>query len=166
LNEGYTKLLYGSEAMNREFSVIGKAVPRVDALAKVTGRALYAADLSMPGMLYGKILRSPYAHAKILNIDTGQAEKLPGVRAVVTGKDFPGIKYGLMPETRDQLPFPIDKVRHYGEGVAAVAAIDPEIAEEALSLIKVEYEELPPVLDPVEAMKEGSPLVHEHAPLT
>lgn len=150
--------------MNQEFSVIGKAVPRVDALAKVTGRAVYAADLSLPGMLHGKILRSPYAHAKILNIDTSKAEKLPGVRAIVTGKDFPGIKFGLMPETRDQLPFPIDKVRHYGEGVAAVAAIDPDIAEEALSLIRVEYEELPPVLDPIEAMKEDSPLVHEHAP--
>lgn len=147
----------------QEFDVIGQPLPRLDAVPKVTGRALYAADLVLPGMLYGKLLRSPYAHARIVHIDTSAAERLPGVRAVVTGKDFPGIKFGLMPETRDQLPLATDKVRHYGEAVAAVAATDEDTAEEALDLIQVEYEELPPVLDPLAAMREDAPLVHEHA---
>jgi len=150
--------------MNEEYKVVGKPLPRIDALPKVLGQASYAADLILPGMLHGKVLRSPHAHARILSIDTSRAEKLPGVRAVVTGKDFPGIKFGLMPQTRDQLPLATDKVRHYGEGLAGVAAIDEDIAEEALGLIKVEYEELPPVLDPVAAMSEDASLVHDNMP--
>lgn len=146
-----------------EYSVIGKPLPRVDAVVKVTGSARFADDISIQGMLRGKVLRSPYAHAKILGIDTSRAEKLPGVRAIITGKDFPGIKFGFLPQTRDQLPFATDKTRHVGEAVAAVAAVDEEVAEEALHLIKVDYEVLQPVLTVEEALKDGAPLVHEHA---
>mgnify|MGYP001617592335 CR=1 FL=1 len=114
-----------------DYQVIGKPVPRVDAKVKVTGQAVYAADLILPGMLHGKVLRAPYAHARIVNIDTSRAEKLPGVRSVVTGKDFPQTKFGFLPSTRDRVAWPRDKVRHYGEAVAAVAAIDEDLAEEA-----------------------------------
>lgn len=144
-----------------EYSVVGKSVERKDGRVKVTGKAKYAADLVAPGMLHGKILRSPLAHAKILNIDTSKAKALPGVMAVITGKDFPGIPFGTRPDTRDQLPMPITKVHHFGEGVAAVAAIDEDTAEEALELIKVDYEELPPVLTIEDALKPDAPLVNE-----
>lgn len=147
----------------REFNVIGKPLPRIDGKVKVTGTAIYADDLSLPGMFHGKLLRSPYAHAKILNIDTRKAEKLQGVKAIITGKDFPGIVIGFMKQFADRPPIAIDKVRHYGEAMAAVAAVDEDTAEEALDLIEVEYEELPPVLNWEEALKEGAPLVHDHA---
>jgi len=143
-----------------EYSVIGKRVPRVDGRVKVTGEAKYAADYELPGMLWCKILRSPYAHAKILNIDTSRAEKLAGVKAIITGKDFGGWKWGWMPKTRDEPPLAVDKVRYLAEAVAAVAAVDEETAEEATELIQVDYEELPGVFDPEEAMKEGAPQVH------
>jgi len=120
----------------------------------------------LPGMLFGKILRSPYPHASILHIDTSRAEKLHGVRAVMTGKDIERIKVGIVPirpETMDEYPVAVDKVRYIGEPVAAVAAIDEEIAEEALDLIKVEYQELPAVFDPEEAMKPGATIIHEYA---
>lgn len=146
-----------------ELSVVGKPLPRIDAVVKATGSARFADDISVLGALRGKVLRSPYAHAKILNIDTSKAERLPGVRGIITGKDFPGIKFGFLPQTRDQLPFATDKTRFVGEAVAAVAAIDEEVAEEALHLIKVDYEVLQPVLTAQEAIKEGAPLVHEHA---
>ena len=146
-----------------EYEIVGKPVPRIDGRVKVTGTAAYADDLLLPGMLHGKVLRSPYAHAKILNIDTKKAENLTGVRAVITGKDFPGIVVGFMKRFADRPPIAIDKVRHYGEAVAAVAAIDEDTAEEALDLIEVEYEELPCVLSYEEALKEGAPIIHEHA---
>lgn len=149
--------------MKEETSVIGKGVPKVDAVLKATGRAGYGADFSLPGMLHGKILRSPIPHGKILHIDTKKALKLPGVRAIVTGKDFPwGLKYGFTAATRDQTPLAQEKVRYIGDEVAAVAAIDEDVAEEALDLIKVDYEELPAVFDPFEAMKEGAPQIHDH----
>jgi 4-hydroxybenzoyl-CoA reductase alpha subunit len=145
-----------------EYSVIGKRVPRVDAVDKITGQAKYAADYSLPGMLWCKVLRSPYAHARILTIDTSRAERLPGVKAVVTGKDFGGWTWGFMPATRDEPPVALDKVRYLYEAVAAVAAVDEDIAEEATELIKVDYEELPGVFDPEEAMQEGAPQVHDY----
>jgi CO/xanthine dehydrogenase Mo-binding subunit len=149
--------------MREELSVVGKGIPKVDGVLKATGKAAFGADFSLPGMLYGKILRSTVPHAKILNINTSKALKLPGVRAVLTGKDFPwGLKYGFTAITRDQTPLAQDKVRYIGDEVAAVAAIDEDIAEEALDLIKVEYEELPAVFDPSEAMKEGAPQLHDH----
>jgi 4-hydroxybenzoyl-CoA reductase subunit alpha len=126
---------------------------------------MYTVDMKLPGMLYGKILRSPYPHARIIDIDTSRAEKLPGVKAVIAGKDTLGVKYGtfvIRLEFLDKYALAMDKVRFIGEAVAAVAAMDEDIAEEALDLIRVEYEELPAVFDPEEAMKEGAPLVHDN----
>ncbi|MDP2935843.1 MAG: molybdopterin-dependent oxidoreductase [Dehalococcoidia bacterium] len=145
-----------------EFSVIGKRVPKIDSTVKATGEAQYTADMVMPGMLWGKVLHSPVPHARILNIDYSRALRLPGVRGVVTGKDAKGEKYGFIPYTRDKMPFETEKVRYIGDEIAAVAAIDEDIAEEALSLIKVDLEELPAVFDPVKALKEGAPQIHDH----
>ncbi|MBI4522369.1 MAG: molybdopterin-dependent oxidoreductase [Deltaproteobacteria bacterium] len=148
---------------SHDYSIIGKPLPKKDAWIKAAGEAKYADDLFFNGMLYGKLLRSPHPHAKIVHVDVSRAATLAGVRAVVTGKDFPGIKYGNMPQTRDYLPLAIDKVRYAGEEVAAVAAIDEDTAEEALDLIRVEYELLPAVFDPEGAMEPGAPQLHEHA---
>jgi CO/xanthine dehydrogenase Mo-binding subunit len=139
-------------------SSVGKRIPKRDAIDKVTGRATYIQDLKVPGMLYGRILRSKYPHARIVGIDTSRARKVLGVRAVITAEDVPPIRYGFM---KDQPVLKSGKVRSYRDEVAAVAAISPEIAEEALNLITVEYEALPGVFDPLEAMKEDAPLVHE-----
>ena len=135
---------------------VGKSVPRKDGPLKATGRAQYTVDLSLPGMLIGKVLRSPHPHARILSIDTSQAEKLPGVKAVVTAADSLQIKHGFVETPRypaDQYPIAVDTVRHVGEDIAGVAAVDEDTAEEALALIKVEYELLPAVFDPEEAME-------------
>ncbi len=147
-----------------KYSVIGQRVWRVDGPEKVTGSAKYTFDLVLPNMLYGKILRSPHPHAKILNIDTSKAERLPGVKAVVTGKDTKGRKQGIwrrFPELCDEEILCRTKVRYIGDPVAAVAAIDEDTAEEALELIEVEYEPLPAVFDPLEAIKEDAPQIHE-----
>lgn len=141
-----------------DFLNIGKRIPKLDAEEKVTGKAIYIHDLKIPGMLYGKILYSAYPHAKIIHIDTSKAEKLLGVKAVLTGYNIPSIKFGFY---KDNTPLKANKVRSLRDEVAAVAAIDPEIAEEAVGLIKVDYEPLPAVFDPEEAMKEGAPLIHE-----
>jgi 4-hydroxybenzoyl-CoA reductase alpha subunit len=143
------------------YAVIGKRIPRIDGRAKVTGEAKYAADYELPGMLWCKVLRSPYAHAKILNVDVSRAEKISGVKGVLTGKDFKGWKWGWMPRTRDEAPLATHRVRYLAEAVAAVAAVDEDTAEEAAGLIKVDYEELPGVFDPEEAMKEGAPQIYE-----
>jgi 4-hydroxybenzoyl-CoA reductase alpha subunit len=144
-----------------EYSVIGKRLPRIDATEKATGTAKYLGDLKIPGMLYGKILRSPYAHAKILRVDTSKAESLKGVRAVVTGKDTQGLRLCVIPHLANKTPLAEDRVRFIGDEIAAVAADSEEIAEEALDLIEVEYEELPGVFDPLEAMKPGAVKIHE-----
>jgi xanthine dehydrogenase molybdenum-binding subunit len=137
---------------------VGKRVPKIDAVDKATGRAQYIQDLKLPGMLYGKILYSKFPHARIAKIDTAKARALPGVRAVLTGEDCPEIKMGVY---KDNRPLKAGKVRSYRDEVAAVAATDPDIAEEALSLIEVIYEPLPGVFDPEEAMQKNAPLVHE-----
>ena len=139
-------------------TAIGKRLPRNDGLQKVTGDAKYADDFYLPGMLYGKLLRSPHAHARILNVNADRALALPGVRAVVFGKDTPGISYGTIP---DEYGLAMDKVRFIGDEVAAVAATDEETAEAALEYIDVDYEVLPSVQDPVKAMREGAPVIHE-----
>ncbi len=136
----------------------------LDAAAKVTGAAQFTDDLILPGILYGKILRSPLPHARILHVDTSKAERLPGVKGVVTGQDIPDRKYGIVPKAKDESALARDKVRFIGDEVAAVCAVDPEIAEEALDLIQVDYEELPAVFDPMEAIKEGAPVVHDDVP--
>jgi CO/xanthine dehydrogenase Mo-binding subunit len=137
---------------------VGKGIPRTIEIDKVTGRATYINDLKLPGMLYGKIRYSDYAHARIKRIDTTKAEALAGVRAVLTGHNIPDVRVGFL---KDQTVLKKDVVRQFRDEVAAVAAVSPEIAEEALELIEVEYEELPAVFDPFEAMKEDAPLVHE-----
>ena len=147
-----------------EYTIIGKRMPRVDSRAKVMGKAKYTADLKLPGMLVGKIKRSPYAHARILDIDTSKAENLPGVKAVVTGKDTEGVKWGVFPYTRDQQFIQIEKARYIGDEVAGIAAVDEETALKALDLIEVEYEELPAVFDPMEAMASETELIHEDFP--
>jgi len=141
-----------------EYSFIGSEAPRPDAPDKVAGRALYVHDMVRPGMLYGKIKFSDYAHAKIKHIDTSRAEKLQGVRAVISAYNTPEIRIGFI---KDNVVLKKDKVRQYRDEVAAVAAVDPEIAEEAVELIKVEYEELPAVFTPEDALKEDAPLIHE-----
>lgn len=137
---------------------------RIDAASKATGEALFAADLSLPRMLVGKILRSPHAHARIVSIDTSKAERLPGVKAVVTAKDTGGDRWGVFKYTQDQQFLPTEKVRYVGEEVAAVAAIDEEIAIEALSLIEVTYDVLPAVFTIEEALAPGAPQLHEAYP--
>jgi len=151
----------------KKYSYVGKGVPRIDAFEKVTGTAQYTADLRLPGMLHTKLLKSPHAHASIISIDTSEAEKLPGVRAILTGKEAP-YKFGIYMQDKEVLAQ--EKVHHVGEPVVAVAADTEEIAEQAVELIKVKYEELPAVFDQRDAMKDGAPLVHErlhdymHAP--
>lgn len=147
-----------------QFQVLSSRAPRLDAPAKVTGRAKYADDLTMPGMLHAAILQSPIAHGNILNIDTSKAKKLPGVKAVITAKDAGLVKYGVSPARYDETLFAFDKVRYVGDEIAAVAAVDQATAQEALELIKVDYEELPAVFDMFEAMKEGAPQLHDEFP--
>jgi 4-hydroxybenzoyl-CoA reductase alpha subunit len=139
--------------------MIGKRVHMVDAWDKVTGKTVYGIDLRLPGMLQGKILRSSLPHAKVIHIDTSKAERLLGVRAVVTAEDTPRVKYGS--QIDDEYPLAVDKVRYIGDEVAAVAAVDEDTAIEALDLIRVEYEELPAVFSPQEAILPGAPKVHD-----
>ncbi len=147
-----------------EYAVLGKRLPRVDGPAKAAGKADFADDLTVSGMLHGKMLRSPHAHARILSIDTSRAEKLPGVRAVIVGTDFGNFRYGLRADTRDEYALARGKVRYIGDEVAAVAAIDEDTALAALELIQVEYEVLPAVFDPEKALEEGAPQIHEDKP--
>ena len=146
------------EKLMTNLSIVGQRIPKLDAAEKATGRSKYIQDVTLPGMLYGKILYSKYPHARIVNIDTSRAKKLQGVRAVLTGEDIPAIRMGVY---KDNPPLKAGKVRSYRDEVAAVAAIDPEIAEEALNLIEVTYEALPAVFDPETAMQKDAPLVHE-----
>ena len=143
------------------FTSVGVSVPRVDARDKVTGRAAYTADIHLANIVYGKILGSPIAHGRIKRIDTSKAGALDGVLAVITGKDVPDTMYGVSPARYDEYVLAKDTVRHVGDEVAAVAAVDEKTAEKAISLIGVEYEELPAVFDPIEAIKDGAPLLHD-----
>jgi xanthine dehydrogenase molybdenum-binding subunit len=147
------------EVNMRDLSKVGKRVPKKDGPTKVSGGAVYIQDVKVPGMLYGKILYSKHAHGRIVKLETSRAEKLAGVKAVLTAADVPNnFRFGFL---KDNPPLKTDKVLSMRDEIAAVAAISPEIAEEALDLIEVEYEELPGIFDPVEAMKEGAPLIHE-----
>jgi len=137
---------------------VGQSELRVDGIGKVTGFSRYTDDLKLSGMLYARIKKSPYPHAKILKINTSKAKKLPGVKVIVTGKDVPN-RVGLYLEDKTFLA--IDKVRFIGEPVAAVSAESEEIAEEAVSLIEVDYEELPAVFSPIDGIKPDAPLIHK-----
>jgi CO/xanthine dehydrogenase Mo-binding subunit len=150
-----------------ELDYVGKRVLRKDGPEKVTGRALYTADIHLPGTLVGRILRSPHPHARIVNVDTSRARGVPGVKAIITGQDTHGAMHGFVETPRyppDQYCLALDKVRYVGEEVAAVAATDEYAAEEAIHLIDVEYEPLPAIFDPFEAMEPGAPEIHPRHP--
>ncbi|MFZ0774733.1 MAG: molybdopterin cofactor-binding domain-containing protein [Candidatus Sulfotelmatobacter sp.] len=149
--------------MSYDFSIIGKPTAMVDAAEKTTGGRKYADDLTVPGMLTGKILHSPYPHARLKRIDTSRAETLDGVVAVVIGKDAPN-PYGILPVGHDEHALALDKVRYVGDNVACVVAVSESIAEQALELIDVDYEVLPAYFDPEESMKAKSDLIHDNKP--
>ena len=149
--------------MSPEFAVIGKPTAMVDAAEKTTGSGKYTDDLSVPGMLVGKILHSPYPHARIKAINTSKAENLNGVVAVAVGQDAPKT-YGILPVGHDEYPLALDKVRYVGDNVACVVATSEAIAERALELIDVDYEVLPGYFDPEDSMKAQSDLIHDHKP--
>ncbi len=146
-----------------DFSIVGTNYSRIDAEAKVTGRAEYSGDISLRGMLWGKMVRSPHAHAKIISIDTSKAAELTGVKAIITGDDFTAGCLGnaeFAKQYADKYPLAKEKVRLIGDEVAAVAAVDEATAAKACSLIKVEYEVLPPLFSPKDAIKDGAPAIH------
>ncbi len=146
---------------NTENSIIGQRPIRPDSIEKVTGQAQFGADFTLPRMLYGSVLRSDCAHARIISIDTSEAEKIEGVKAVVTGQDFAHLDYGGVGDlARDNLA--IEKILYHGHALAAVAAISRTISDEALRAIRVQYEELVPVMTLEDAMKEDAVILHEH----
>jgi 4-hydroxybenzoyl-CoA reductase subunit alpha len=144
------------------YKYIGAPLPKVDAYAKVTGRALYADDIMLPRMLFGRLLRSPHAHARIISIDTHRALELPGVLAVITGEDLPQ-RFGILPSSQDEYALAVGKVRYVGDPVAAVAALDPDILDEAIKLINVEYEVLPALMSIDEALAHPEVKINDEA---
>ena len=142
-----------------QFKVLGRNYPRVDAYDKVTGRATYASDVYLPGMLACKLLPSTRTHARIVKIDTSRAAQLPGVHCVITGADFPDIRFGSG-ALKDRYIMPTEVVNFVGEPIAAVAADDEATAQEAIELIEVEYEDLPAVINPLASMASGASTVH------
>jgi len=149
--------------LDPHIGIVGRAAPRVDALAQATGNLRYVDDLSFPGMLHGKILRSTQAHARIATIDVSAAEALPGVHAVLTGRDLP-VAFGLLPVSQDEHALALGKVRHVGDPVAAVAGSDPDIAQRAIELIEVEYEPLPIITTIAEAIEVVDEPLHGEGP--
>jgi 4-hydroxybenzoyl-CoA reductase subunit alpha len=152
-------------AKKEHLNPVGKSVPRIDGRGIVTGQTKYVFDLKFANMLIGKMLRSSQPHARIKKIDTSQAEKLPGVKAIITAEDSYKIKFGsneyFFPHTVDQMALESEKVRYIGDEIGAVAAVDEETAQEAVRLIEIEYEPLPPVYDMLEAIKPSAPQIHE-----
>ncbi len=144
------------------FQIVGRPLDRVEGPEKVGGKTVYTADVQLPGMLWGRCLRSPYAHARIVSINTDKAKKVNGVAAILSGADLPLHRVGL--SLQDTPLLAQGKVRFIGEKVVAVAAEDRDAAEEALALIDVEFEEFPGVFDPQLAMAAGAPLIHEGLP--
>jgi len=151
------KLIFQPQKSAINLSVVGKRLPKIDAPDKSTGRAQFTDDISLPNMLYGKLLLSTVPHAKILSIDTSEALKFPGVKSILTGADVPDATWGTSPARYDEYILAKGKVRFVGDVVAAIAAVDEETCYKAMKLIKVNYEELPAVFDPMEAMKDGAP---------
>src|SRR5206468_10369695 len=145
--------------MPNDFSIIGKPIAMVDAAGKTTGAGKYTDDLCLPGMLVGKILHSPYPHARIKRIDTSRAERLDGIVAVVTGKDAP-TPYGILPVGHDEHALALDIVRYVGDNLACVAAVSEDIAEKALELIDVEYVLLPAYFDTDGSMNVETDLIN------
>jgi 4-hydroxybenzoyl-CoA reductase alpha subunit len=142
--------------------VVGRPLPKVDAAAKVTGATRFADDLALPRMLYAKVLRSPHPHARLVAIDASAALALPGVKAVLTGRDLP-IPFGILPVSQDEHALALDRVRFVGDAVAAVAATSEEIAAAALERIAVTYDPLPPITDALDAVRHPEPRLHDYA---
>ena len=146
-----------------EFKVVNHSVPRADGVAKVTGRAIYTSDMELDGMAWAKVLRSPYAHARIVSIDVSAARRHPGVLDVITGADLASLRPYYGHAMKDHPVLAIGKVRFVGEPVAVVIAEDDLVAQEALELIEVEYDELPSVLEVDTALAPSAPLIHDQA---
>ena len=147
--------------MKKRFDIVGKPRRRVDGRAKVTGQLRYADDLTMPRMLFAKLLRSPHPHAVIEAVDTDKARQHPGVHLVLTGQDFP-VPFGIMPVSVDEYPLARERVRYVGDPIAAVIAVDEQTAVEALRLIDVQYKLLPPVSNPEEGLQRPEPRIHDY----
>ena len=145
-----------------KLSVIGQSLPKIDAWAKVTGETKFADDMVLPRMAHAKLLRSPHPHALIKRIDTTRAAALRGVYAVITGRDLPRVKFGILPVSQDEEALCVDKVRMVGDAVAAVAAVDEETAERAARLIEVEYEPLKPLMSIEESLANPDVRIHEY----
>jgi CO/xanthine dehydrogenase Mo-binding subunit len=145
-----------------ETPVIGRSTPKIDSPDAVSGRTQFTDDLTFPGMLFAKLVRSPHAHARIVGIDTQEALAHPGVHAVITGKDMP-VKYGIIPWTRDEYPLALDRPLFVGDAVACVAAVDELTAQQGADLVEVEYEVLPHVLDPEDALADDAIKVNDSA---
>jgi len=149
--------------MNKsDFKLIGQPLPKIDAWGKVTGETRYADDLVLPRLAFGKLLRSPHAHARIRAVDTTRAKALPGVYAVITGHDLPRVKFGILPVSQDEEALCTEKVRMVGDAVAAVAAVDEETADAACRLIEVEYEPLPALMSIHESLAHPEVRIHEY----
>src|ERR1051325_1202624 len=151
----------GVDFRAEEFRVVGRPFRKVDARSKCVGATKFADDISLPRMLYCKILRSHVPHARIVSVDTSKAEALPGVYACITGRDLP-IPYGILPVSQDEHPLCTDKVRFIGDPVAAVAAVDEDVAFEAMNLIEVEYEPLATIASIEEAVEVSEPRIHDY----
>ncbi len=149
-------------AGKHEFTVVGQPLPKIDAWAKVVGETRYADDFFLPRMAYGRLLRSPHAHALIRSIDVSRARALPGVYAVITGADLPRVKFGILPVSQDEEALCTEKVRLVGDAVAAVAAVDEETAERACRAIEVDYAPLPALMSIEEALAHPEVRIHEY----
>ena len=148
--------------MSKRFTVVGQPLPKIDAWGKVTGDTRYADDLVLPRMAFGKLLRSPHAHARITRIDTARAKAVSGVYAVITGADLPRVKFGILPVSQDEEALCTDKVRMVGDAVAAVAAVDEETADRGCRLIEVDYEPLPALMSIQESLAHPEVRIHEY----
>ncbi len=148
--------------MSKRFSVVGQPLPKIDAWGKVTGDTRYADDMVLPRLAFGKLLRSPHAHARITRIDTARARAVPGVYAVITGADLPRVKFGILPVSQDEEALCLEKVRMVGDAVAAVAAVDEETADRACRLIEVDYEPLRPLMSIEESLAHPEVRIHEY----
>src|SRR5216117_462787 len=148
--------------MSKRFTVVGQPLPKIDAWGKVTGDTRFADDMVLPRMAFGKLLRSPHAHARVRAIDTARAKTVPGVYAVITGADLPRVRFGILPVSQDEEALCTEKVRMVGDAVAAVAAVDEETAEHACRLIDVDYEPLRALMSIEESLAHPEVRIHEY----
>src|SRR6266516_3814095 len=148
--------------MSKRFTVVGQPLPKIDAWGKVSGDMRFADDTVLPRMAFGKLLRSPHAHARVRAIDTARTKTVPGVYAVITGADLPRVKFGILPVSQDEEALCTEKVRMVGDAVAAVSAVDEETAERATELIDVEYEVLRPLMSIEDSLAHPEIRIHDY----